>query len=228
MSLIELDKISKTFTDRPEPTHVLRQVSLKIERGEMVAIMGTSGSGKTTLMNIIGLLDRPTKGSYKLNGHDVSKLKEKELAERRRQAIGFIFQSFNLLPRLSARANIELPMIYNRVPKKKRRQRSAQLLKVMGLSARGDFKPKGLSGGQMQRVAIARALANKPSLILADEPTGNLDSKTGQEMMRLLKQLHRRGNTIIVVTHDPAIAKQTQRVIKLKDGQVVKWSAKIS
>ncbi len=200
----------------------LRKISLQIKRGEMVAIMGASGSGKTSLMNVIGLLDRPSGGTYKLNGKDVSRLKERELAAQRRQNIGFIFQNFNLLPRLSARANIELPMIYSRITRAKRKLRSSKLLKATGLSARGDFKPTSLSGGQMQRVAIARALANKPSLILADEPTGNLDSKTGQDVMRMLKKLHKQGNTIIVVTHDVQVAKQAQRIITIKDGRIVK------
>lgn len=220
MNLIKLEKINKTYGKGETKAPALRNINLSIKKGEFVAIMGASGSGKTTLLNIIGLLDRADTGSYNLNDIHINKLKDRQLAAMRRRSIGFVFQNFNLLGRFNARGNVELPMAYNHLKRKERRERSTQLLKLVGLSNRMKHRPGQLSGGQLQRVAIARALANHPALILADEPTGNLDSKTGAIIINILKKLNQRGNTIIVVTHDPVIAARASRRIELKDGQV--------
>lgn len=222
MNLIELTDIQKTFGKGHASTPVLRGINLKIAKGEFIAIMGPSGSGKTTLMNVIGLLDQPDHGNYLLDATPVSKLKESELAKLRRQAIGFVFQNFSLLSRLSAFNNVALPMRYAGVNQEQRKTRTNKLLKLVGLSERANNKPSQLSGGEMQRVAIARALANRPSLILADEPTGNLDSKTGKTVLDLLTRLNKAGSTIIMVTHDDKVAKAANRIIKLKDGKVAK------
>src|SRR5215510_4227345 len=202
MSLIRLHEISRRYEMASETIHALREVSLEIQRGEYVAIMGPSGSGKSTLMNLVGCLDSPTSGRYELNGTDVSQMNDNQLAEVRNREIGFIFQTFNLLPRSDALRNVELPLIYAGVDSDERRQIALEALTNVGLADRIHHKPNELSGGQRQRVAVARALANKPSILLADEPTGNLDTKTGAEIMALFAELARQGNTIIVVTHE--------------------------
>ncbi len=215
--LIEIHDLCKTYRMGDFDVPALRGVSLRVEAGEMMAIMGPSGSGKSTLMNIIGALDVPTSGQYLLDGQDVSKMNENELAEVRNHRIGFVFQSFNLLPRTTALANVELPLIYAGESDGQRRCREA--LELVGLGDRLRHKPNELSGGQQQRVAIARALVNHPAIIMADEPTGNLDSKSGKEIMELLLRLNREsGTTLIIVTHDPNIAAQTQRILHLRDG----------
>jgi putative ABC transport system ATP-binding protein len=219
---VEFKNISKTFTDSQEPTTVLHDVSLTIEQGEFVAIMGPSGSGKSTIMNIIGLLDTPTSGEYLLEGEAVEHYNDTQLARVRRNRIGFIFQTFNLLGRLNLQQNVELPMIYDRSDAKNRRQRAAHLLEQVGLGERATYRPNQVSGGQAQRAAIARALANNPAIILADEPTGNLDSRSGAEVMKILKQLHQSGTTIIMVTHDTGIAAYANRTITVKDGLIEK------
>ena len=222
MAIIETRDLWKTYVMGSEEIHALRGVSIAIERGEYVAIMGPSGSGKSTLMNLIGCLDTPTKGSYLLNSKQVSQMNDNELARIRNEEIGFVFQTFNLLPRASALQNVELPLVYGGVQKKDRVQRAKMALDKVELSSRIGHKPNELSGGQRQRVAIARALVNNPSILLADEPTGNLDSKTGIEIMGLFARLHEAGNTIILVTHEAEIAAFAHRTIHLRDGQVEK------
>lgn len=220
MALIETRDLWKTYVMGSEEIHALRGVSVSIERGEYVAIMGPSGSGKSTLMNLIGCLDTPTKGSYLLNGKQVSQMNDNELARIRNEEIGFVFQTFNLLPRATALQNVELPLVYAGVSAKDRQVRARQALDRVDLGERVNHKPNELSGGQRQRVAVARALVNNPSILLADEPTGNLDTKTGNEIMGLFARLHAAGNTIIVVTHEPDIAAFAKRVIYVRDGQV--------
>jgi putative ABC transport system ATP-binding protein len=219
-NIIKIRNIIRDFQLGQETVHVLKSIDLDIEKGEYVAIMGPSGSGKSTLMNLIGCLDTPTSGSYILNGKDVSQMSDDELAEIRNKEIGFVFQTFNLLPRTTALDNVALPMVYAGYSKKDRTERAIQVLNDVGLSDRMDHRPNQLSGGQRQRVAVGRALVNKPSIILADEPTGNLDSKTGAEIMNLLEDIHKAGNTIIVVTHEEEIAAHAQRIIRLRDGMV--------
>jgi putative ABC transport system ATP-binding protein len=220
MALIETNDLWKTYVMGTEEIHALRGLSMQIERGEYVAIMGPSGSGKSTLMNLIGCLDTPSKGSYLLNSKQVSQMNDDELARIRNEEIGFVFQTFNLLPRATALHNVELPLIYAGVTKKIRNERANQSLDKVELGDRKGHRPNELSGGQRQRVAIARALVNNPSILLADEPTGNLDSKTGEEIMALFRRLHQTGNTIIVVTHEPDVAAHADRIIYIRDGQV--------
>ncbi|MBT8394685.1 MAG: ABC transporter ATP-binding protein [Bacteroidia bacterium] len=219
-NVIEIRNIIRDFPLGQETVHVLKGIDLDIERGDYIAIMGPSGSGKSTLMNLLGCLDTPTSGSYILNGKDVSKMSDDELAEIRNHEIGFVFQTFNLLPRTTALENVALPMIYAGMSKKDRTLRAEEVLTDVGLADRMDHKPNQLSGGQRQRVAVGRALVNKPSIILADEPTGNLDSKTSEEIMDLLDDIHENGNTVIVVTHEEDIAAKAHRVIRLIDGMV--------
>ena len=218
--IIELDSIVKNYKVGTQVVRALRSVSVDIYRGEYVAIMGASGSGKSTLMNIIGCLDTPTSGKYVLNGKDVSRLSDNQLAEIRNAEIGFVFQVFNLLPRSSALENVMLPMVYSGIRKTERKNRATETLTDVGLADRMTHKPNELSGGQRQRVAIARALVNNPSLLLADEPTGNLDSKISEEIMQLFAEIHRKGNTLVMVTHEEDIARHAHRIIKLKDGEV--------
>jgi putative ABC transport system ATP-binding protein len=220
MALIETQDLWKTYIMGSEEIHALRGVSIEIPRGEYVAIMGPSGSGKSTLMNLIGCLDTPTKGSYLLNGKQVGQMNDDELARIRNEEIGFVFQTFNLLPRATALHNVELPLVYAGVSAKDRIERAKSALAKVELSERMSHRPNELSGGQRQRVAIARALVNNPSILLADEPTGNLDSKTGVEIMALFERLHTAGNTIVLVTHEPEIASHAHRVIHIRDGQV--------
>jgi putative ABC transport system ATP-binding protein len=222
MALIETRDLWKTYVMGSEEIHALRGVSMEIERGEYVAIMGPSGSGKSTLMNLIGCLDTPSKGSYLLNEKQVSQMNDNELAQIRNEEIGFVFQTFNLLPRASALQNVELPLIYGGVAARERHERARVALDKVELTSRMSHRPNELSGGQRQRVAIARALVNNPSILLADEPTGNLDSKTGAEIMGLFSRLHQSGNTIILVTHEPDIAAFAHRTIHLRDGQIEK------
>ena len=212
--------LCRSFPMGASVVHALRGVDLVIERGEYVAIMGPSGSGKSTLMNLIGCLDTPSEGEYWLNGQPVATLGEEELARVRNQEIGFVFQTFNLLARASAARNVELPLIYGGVPPAERRQRAVEALAQVDLADRMDHRPNQLSGGQRQRVSIARALVTRPALLLADEPTGNLDTKTSHEIMALFDKLHRAGNTIVVVTHERDIAEHAQRIVTIRDGQV--------
>lgn len=219
-NVIEIRGIIRDFKLGSETVHVLKGIDLDIERGDYVAIMGPSGSGKSTLMNLLGCLDTPTGGSYLLNGNDVSKMSDDELADIRNKEIGFVFQTFNLLPRTTALDNVALPMVYAGKSKSDRHARAAEVLEDVGLADRMDHRPNQLSGGQRQRVAVGRALVNKPSIILADEPTGNLDSKTGDEIMGLFDEIHKAGNTVIMVTHEEDIAAHAKRVIRLRDGLI--------
>jgi putative ABC transport system ATP-binding protein len=220
MSLIETVDLWKTYHMGTEDVHALRGVSMQIERGEYVAIMGPSGSGKSTLMNLIGCLDTPTKGSYLLNSKQVSQMNDDELARIRNEEIGFVFQTFNLLPRATALHNVELPLVYAGVPKDKRLELAKRSIELVDLTERMTHKPNELSGGQRQRVAIARALVMNPSILLADEPTGNLDTVTGEEIMRLFERLHEQGHTIILVTHERDIADHAHRTIFIRDGKI--------
>ncbi len=218
--IINIEHIARVYEMGGEKVHALRDVSLNIYPNEYLAIMGPSGSGKSTLMNILGCLDTPSSGVYNFKGMDVKEMNDNELAEIRNKEIGFVFQTFNLLPRATALKNIELPLIYSGVSRSERRERAIQTLEEVGLGDRMQHKPNELSGGQRQRVAIARALVTKPSIILADEPTGNLDSKTGDEIMRLFQELWKRGNTIILVTHEEDIARHAHRILRVRDGKV--------
>ncbi len=218
--IIGIEAIRKVYQVGSVEVRALDGVSLQIHENEYVAIMGPSGSGKSTLMNILGCLDTPTSGTYVLNGTDVSEMLDDELADIRNREIGFVFQTFNLLPRYTALENVELPLIYSGVPKLERRERAVKALESVDLGGRMDHKPNELSGGQRQRVAVARALVNRPAIILADEPTGNLDSKTSVDIMRLFEEIYMRGNTIIVVTHEEDIAQHARRIIRLRDGLI--------
>jgi putative ABC transport system ATP-binding protein len=218
--LIDLQNIVKEYVIGTEVIHALRGLNMKIEKNEYLAIMGPSGSGKSTLMNILGCLDTPSSGTYKLNTKNVSLMDDDRLAEIRNKEIGFVFQNFNLLPRASALHNVELPLIYNGTPAVERRDKAEKALARVGLKDRMSHRPNELSGGQRQRVAVARALVNNPSIILADEPTGNLDTRTGDEIMELFESLHDTGNTIILVTHEEYIAEHSDRIVRLRDGRI--------
>ena len=218
--LIQITNIKRDFALGNEIVYVLKGIDLEINKGEYVALMGPSGSGKSTLMNLLGCLDTPTSGSYILNGKDVSKMHDDELAEIRNKEIGFVFQTFNLLPRTTALDNVALPMVYAGHSKSERKTRAEEVLNQVGLADRMDHQPNQLSGGQRQRVAVARALVNNPSIILADEPTGNLDSKTSEEIMKLFGDIHKLGNTVIIVTHEEEVAAYAHRIIRLRDGLI--------
>lgn len=218
--IIHLESIRKSYFMGAQSLEVLKGLNLDIFKNEYVALMGPSGSGKSTLMNILGCLDSPTSGTYVLNGHDVSKMADADLAQIRNKEIGFVFQQFNLLPRLSAAENVALPLVYAGIPQKERVQMSMDVLEKVGLADRSHHKPNEMSGGQIQRVAIARAMVNNPAIILADEPTGNLDTKTSYEIMQLFSEIHDAGNTVVLVTHEEDIASYARRVIRLRDGRV--------
>ena len=219
--IITVDNVNKTYKNGSLELQVLKNISFKVDKGEFLAIMGSSGSGKSTMMNILGCLDNQYEGKYILDGIDISKSTENELSEIRNKKIGFIFQSFNLLPRLTALENVELPLIYSSVPKEERHKRANELLEMVGLKERTHHRPNELSGGQRQRVAIARALVNDPSIILADEPTGNLDSKSEEEIIEILQKLNKMGKTIVIVTHEPSIGEIAERKIVFKDGEII-------
>ena len=219
--MLELSHITKIYRMGGVDITVLSDVSLKVQPGELIAIMGPSGSGKSTIMNMLGCLDRPTSGSYRFEGREISSMTDDELASIRNVKIGFVFQTFNLLPRFSALKNVEVPLIYSGVPARLRKERAMPLLQQVGLSERMDHKPTELSGGQQQRVAIARALVNHPPLLLADEPTGNLDSRSGEEILKILIGLNQQGVTVIIVTHDQTVAARCKRIISVKDGQII-------
>lgn len=219
--IITVDNINKTYKNGSLELQVLKNISFKVDKGEFLAIMGSSGSGKSTMMNILGCLDNQYVGRYILDGIDISKSTENELSEIRNKKIGFIFQSFNLLPRLTALENVELPLVYSSIPKEERHKRANELLEMVGLKERIHHRPNELSGGQRQRVAIARALANNPSIILADEPTGNLDSKSEEEIIEILQKLNKMGKTIVIVTHEPSIGEIAERKIVFKDGEII-------
>ena len=219
--IITVDKINKTYKNGSLELQVLKNISFKVDKGEFLAIMGSSGSGKSTMMNILGCLDNQYEGRYILDGIDISKSTENELSEIRNKKIGFIFQSFNLLPRLTALENVELPLVYSSIPKEERHKRANELLEMVGLKDRTHHRPNELSGGQRQRVAIARALVNNPSIILADEPTGNLDSKSEGEIIEILQKLNKMGKTIVIVTHEPSIGEIAERKIVFKDGEII-------
>lgn len=220
-AIIQIDAVTKQYQLGGETIKALNQISLTIERGEFVAIIGPSGSGKSTLMNVIGCLDTPTSGTYKLDGHEIGRLNDNQLAEIRNQKVGFIFQGFNLLAKMTAQQNVELPLIYRGVSAKERERLALDALRKVGLLDRKSHRPNELSGGQQQRVAIARALAGNPPILLADEPTGALDSKTGADVIRLLKSLHAEGHTIVLITHDLNVANQAGRIVAIQDGQLV-------
>jgi len=226
MSLIEARGLWKSYSMQAEEVHALRGVDLDVESGEYAAIMGPSGSGKSTLMNLLGCLDTPSRGSYRLNGREVSAMDDDELAHVRNQEIGFVFQTFHLLPRASALRNVELPLVYRGVRAEERAERARKALDSVDLGDRIRHRPNELSGGQRQRVAIARALVNQPSIVLADEPTGNLDSSTGDEILAIFDELNRRGNTLLVVTHEEDVAAHAKRVIRLRDGRIEKDTRK--
>ncbi len=220
-SVVELVDIEKAYKTGESEVSVLKGINLTIDEGEFIALMGPSGSGKSTLMNIVGCLDRPTKGKFMLLGKEVSKLPDDELAKVRREELGFIFQTFNLIGRISVLKNVEVPMVLSEIPRERRRARALELLRSVGLEHRVDFGPQNISGGERQRVAIARALANDPKIIIADEPTGNLDLKSSDEVMNIMKKLHDEGRTIIMVTHNPEITENCDRVIRLRDGLIL-------
>ncbi len=221
MKALEMIDITKSYVMGDNVVHALRNISLVIEKGEWISIMGPSGSGKSTMMNILGCLDRPTSGKYLLDGAEVEKLTDDQLALERNKKIGFVFQNFNLLPRMDALNNVALPLIYSGVPREERLKKAADVLTRVGLGERLDHRPNELSGGQKQRVAIARALINDPTIILADEPTGNLDSRSGEEIMSMLGELHKQGRTIVLVTHEADIAEFAKRVVVIKDGEII-------
>ena len=225
--MVVLENVTKIYKMGSEEIKALDDLSLEIRDGEILVVMGPSGSGKSTFLHLAGCLDRPTSGRVLIDGKDVSNLREKELARIRNKTIGFVFQQFNLLPRLTALENVELPMIYAGIPKRKRVERAKKLLEMVGLSDRMKHRPSQLSGGQQQRVAIARALANNPKVILADEPTGNLDTKSGEVVINILKDLNRKGLTIVIVTHDPDVTIIAHRVIHLKDGKIIKEEVRV-
>ncbi len=225
MKTVVFESVSKTYRTKYYEVTALSDVNLEIEKGEFIAIMGPSGSGKSTMLNLIGCLDKPTEGEIYIKGTPISGLKDDELTDLRRNTIGFVFQQFNLIPTLSALENIELPMIFRRTEHEKRRRRARKLLEIVGLEDVADRKPVEMSGGQQQRVAIARALANNPEILLCDEPTGNLDSKTGEQVMEILTRLKNEGVTVVLVTHDESLRRYAERVVKLRDGRIVDVSA---